>query len=105
MISFGITGNPDLQPSAPEAAAGISWQYFLNMFLREALKKICHKIPAAVTLKKICHEIPAAVTLKKICHEIPAAVTLKKICHGIPAAKALKKIRHGIPATELSMFE
>jgi len=32
---------------ALNAAAGISWQYFLNMFMREALKKICHEIPAA----------------------------------------------------------
>jgi len=34
----------------PGAASGIPWQYFLNIFLREALKKICHGIPEAEKL-------------------------------------------------------
>jgi len=72
---------------APDTATDILWQYFLNMFWREALKKICHRISAAETLKKICHRISAAETLKKICHRISAAETLKKICHRISAAK------------------
>jgi len=34
----------------PDTASGIPWQYFLNIFLRKALKKICHGIPEAETL-------------------------------------------------------
>ena len=85
---------------AQDTAADILWQYFLNMFLREALKKICHRISAAEALKKICHRISAAEALKKICHRISAAETLKKICHRISAAETLKKICHRISAAK-----
>ena len=39
--------------TAGEAAAGISQQYFPNMFMREALRKICCEIPAAETFRFI----------------------------------------------------
>ncbi len=51
-----------------KAASGIPWQYFLNMFSREALKKIRHRIPEAENFIRSRHTLSGVLRIHSAPH-------------------------------------